>query len=410
VALLFLRDHATAWLVVAVVGLGLPGLRSIYLYGLALASQDRPRILHLAFEDPFRPGSGGGSLRTDEVDRRLSRDFSVTVVCARYPGSRPRTTVDGVRYVHVGVPSGRNLSLLSYFACLPWALLRYPSELVIEDFAAPFSSIAVPWLTCRPVVGVVQWLFAREKAVEYRLPFHWVERVGVASHRHLVSVSGDLAEELRGRNPRATVLVLENGLPAEAFEPRNPIRKNILFLGRLEIVQKGLDILLQAFASIAETTSSELLIAGVGPDETKLKAMARHLGVGDRVVFVGHVKPAERFDILAAAELVAMPSRYETYGLVAAEALAVGTPVVAFDIPCLRSVVAGAGGVLVPPFDTGAYAAALAGTLEDSDLRARLGSAGREAVGRLRWDDVAERQREFVAQLLMPEMGRNATT
>ncbi len=407
-ALLFLRGHLLGWFIVAVVGLGLPALRSVYLFGLSLASQERPRILHLAFEDPRRPGAGGGSLRTVEVDRRLSRDFAVTVVCARYPGSRPRDA-DGVRYVHVGLPWGRQLSLLSYFACLPWALLRYPSELVVEDFAAPFSSIAVPWLTHRPVIGIVQWLFAREKSVQYRLPFHWIERIGIASHHHLVAVSEDLAAELRQRNPRANVLLIENGLPDEAFYPRDGSRKDIVFLGRLEIAQKGLDILVQAFASIIDTTSCGLLIAGAGPDEAKIRDLARRLGVAERVAFAGHVRPADRFDLLASAELVAMPSRYETYGLVAAEALAVGTPVVAFDIPCLRTIVAGAGGVLVPAFDTGAYAAALAETLKDGDLRTRLGRAGQETVRHLRWDDVAEKQRDLFADLLVSEMGRNGT-
>ena len=123
------------------------------------------------------------------------------------------------------------------------------------------------------------------------------------------------------------------------------------------------------------------------------------------MVFVGHIAPADRFELLASATLVAMPSRYETYGLVAAEALAVGTPVVAFDIPCLRSIVAGAGGVLVPAFDTRAYAQALVDTLGDDDLRSRLGSAGRETVGHLRWDDVAEKQRHAVSALLMPDGG-----
>jgi glycosyltransferase involved in cell wall biosynthesis/O-antigen/teichoic acid export membrane protein len=401
IALVLVRGSLAGWLIVAVAGLGLPVLHGLYLYGLSLASQERPRILHLAFEDPCRPGAGGGSLRTAEVNRRVARDFTVTVVCARYQGSATRTE-QGVRYVHVGLPWGQKLSLLSYFACLPWALLRYPSDLVVEDFAAPFSTVAVPWLTSRPVVGVVQWLFAREKAAQYGLPFHLVERIGLASHRNLVAVSADLGAELRRRNPRATVHVIENGLPEEAFAPRDGERRNIVFLGRLEIAQKGLDMLLHAFAAIADSTGCELTIAGSGPDEAALRMLAHRLGVSDRVVFAGHVPPAERFELLAAAALVAMPSRYETYGLVAAEALAVGTPVVAFDIPCLRSIVSGAGGVLVPAFDTAAYATALADTLKNGELRARLGRAGRQSVARFRWEDVAVRQRDLFADLLTP--------
>ena len=408
VVLALTRGQSLDWLIVAALGLGLPSLRSLYLYGLALASQDRPRLLHLAFEDPCRPGAGGGSVRTAEINRRLARDFSVTAVCAGYPGSKARTE-GGVRYVCIGLPWGQKLSLLSYFFFVPWALLRYPSDLVVEDFAAPFSSIAVPWLTSRPVIGVVQWLNAEEKAAQYRIPFHWVERIGLASHRNLVAVSEDLAVELSRRNPKATICVVENGLPEEAFKPRNSARRNILYLGRLDIAQKGLDLLLQAFSSIADTTSSELMIAGSGPDEAKVRELARRLGVGERVVFAGHVRPAERFELLASAEIVAMPSRYETFGLVAAEALAVGTPVVAFDIPCLRSLVSGAGGVLVPPFDTGAYAAALADTINDGNLRIRLGQTGQQTVSHLRWDDLAERQREFFAGRLTPERRENGT-
>ena len=142
----------------------------------------RPRVLHLGYEDPRRPGAGGGSVRTHEINRRLAGNFDITVVCSRYRGARTRIE-DGVRYVHVGIAGGDFPERLAYFAALPYALLRYRSDLVVEDFGAPFSSVAVPWMTSRPVLGVVQWLFAAEKSAQYHLPFSWVERVGVRSHR-----------------------------------------------------------------------------------------------------------------------------------------------------------------------------------------------------------------------------------
>jgi glycosyltransferase involved in cell wall biosynthesis/O-antigen/teichoic acid export membrane protein len=399
IALLFLRTHVVDWIAVAVVGVTLPALRSLWVYGSSLATSQQPRILHLAFEDPLRPGAGGGSVRTLEIDRRLARNFRVTVVCARYRGSQPRRR-DGVQYVHVGLPWGQKLSLLSYFLSLPWAVMRYPSELVIEDFAAPFSSVAVPWLTSRPVIGVVQWLFAQQKQSEYGLPFHLVEKVGLASHRHLIAVSEDLAAELRHRNPRAQVFVIENGLPEEAFRDRDLPRSNILYLGRLEESQKGIDLLMQAFACIASRTGRTLTIAGSGPDERRIRALANTLGVGNRVRFLGHVAPSERFDLLASAELVAMPSRYETFGMVAAEALAVGTPVVAFDIPCLRSILSRGCGILVPAFDTDAFAAALVRVLDDDQLRSQLIGAGRAMVNRLSWDGAASVQENLYSRVL----------
>jgi glycogen(starch) synthase len=87
-----------------------------------------------------------------------------------------------------------------------------------------------------------------------------------------------------------------------------------------------------------------------------------------------------------------MPSRYETFGMVAAEALATATPVVAFDIPCLRNLVGGRTGITVPAFDTGALADALVRLLSDPVLARDLGAGGPAAVAALRWDDLAVRQ------------------
>lgn len=401
--LFLLRGHLVIWGVVVLTCVAMPALRGLYVYGLSLAASPRPRILHLAFEDPYRPGSGGGSVRTFEIDRRLAHKFKLTVVCARYRGSRSRVE-DGVRYVHIGLPWGEKLSLLSYFLSLPWALIRYPSELVVEDFAAPFSSVAVPWLTSRPVIGVVQWLFAQQKAVEYGFPFHLIEKVGLASHRHLVAVSEDLGAELRRRNPKAKVAVIQNGLPDEAFLVRNQPRSNILYLGRLEIAQKGMDLLMLAFAAITHYTGRTLTIAGSGPDEARIRALADSLGVSDRVYFIGYVAPSDRFDLLASAEVVAMPSRYETFGMVAAEAVAVGTPVVAFDIPCLRSILSPANGILVPAFDTEAFAAALVRGLNDDQLKYRLGRFGKGTVNHLRWDGIAADQETLYSSVLVRQL------
>ncbi|MCI2239728.1 glycosyltransferase [Kineococcus sp. TRM81007] len=350
------------------------------------------KILHLGFEDPRRPGAGGGSVRTHEVNARIARTCEVTVVVARYRGCRDYTA-DGVRYVHVGAPLGYFGSVLAYFAALPATLARHRSDLVVEDFAAPFSSVAVPWMTRRPVVGVVQWLFAREKARQYHLPFHLVENLGLRSHDRLVAVSEDLAGELRRRNPLAQVHAVPNGLPEGAFgTPAAERRAHLLYLGRLECAQKGLDLLLDAYAAVAPAIGSDLLLAGDGPDEQRLRARVAELGLVDRVRFLGRVAHEDRFSLLSSAQVVVMPSRYETFGMVAAEAAAVGTPVLAFDIPCLRQVVTPANGVLVPAFDAQRYAQEIARLSEDPGACAVLGAAGPATVDHLRWDRLARAQ------------------
>ena len=393
--LVLLRHHLVAWcLWVLACGLAFC-LRALLRLtdGGGGGGPDRPRVLHLGYEDPRRPGAGGGSVRTHEINRRLADDFDVTVVCARYRGARTRVE-DGVRYVHVGLAGADFPERLSYFAALPLALLRYPSDLVVEDFGAPFSSVAVPWMTARPTVGVVQWLFAREKSRQYHLPFHWVEGMGVRSHRALIAVSDDLGADLAARNPAAEVTVVANGLDAGAFEHYERSRSGIAYLGRLEIAQKGLDLLIEAYARIAGSVDQDLYLGGDGPDRDALVELARARGVADRVHFVGRVEATERFGWLAGADLVAMPSRYETFGMVAAEALAVGTPVVAFDIPCLRALVDGDVGARVDAFDVDAFAGALGSLAADTRLRRERGDRGPGRVAHLRWDDLAGRQAE----------------
>jgi glycogen(starch) synthase len=111
------------------------------------------------------------------------------------------------------------------------------------------------------------------------------------------------------------------------------------------------------------------------------------------VKFIGRVKSGERFDLLASADVVVMTSRYETYGMVAAEALAVGTPVVAFTIPCLRNLVEdGRTGVLVRAFDVAGFAESWRNLLGDSSRRRSLGAAGPASVAGLQWDLLAASQ------------------
>ena len=179
-----------------------------------------------------------------------------------------------------------------------------------------------------------------------------------------------------------------------AHDPASPTS------GRLEIAQKGLDLLFEAFARVAGETDQTLVIGGDGPDRQALEDLAHSLGIENRVRFVGRVAADRRFEWLASADLVAMPSRYETFGMVAAESLAVRTPVVAFDIPCLRALVDDTVGARVTAFDVGQFAEALRALSLNPRHRRRLGRAGPLTVGGLRWDHLAADQGRIYREVL----------
>jgi glycosyltransferase involved in cell wall biosynthesis len=263
---------------------------------------------------------------------------------------------------------------------------------VVEDFFAPISTMGAPLWTDRPTLGMVQWLNANEKSRQYKLPFFLVEQAGVRTHRRLVAVSDGIAERLRGMNPAARIEVIGNGVEVTAFDVTVPRGPDVVFVGRLEIAQKGLDLLLTAFAAEAHRLPGDLVLAGTGPDEAKLRSLAEKLGIASRVRFAGWVSGTDKYRLLASARVVAVPSRFETFGIVAVEALASASPVVAFDIPCLREVVPDGAGVRVPEFDTGAFGRALAEIAADPERAERMGARGREFARTYSWDTLAERQ------------------
>lgn len=352
------------------------------------------RILHLAFDDLHRPGSGGGAIRNHEINRRLAQRHEVTAVTVTYPGCRERIE-DGVRYVQAGRWLGYFGSILTYFAAMPFVIWKHRSDLVVEDFVAPFGSCLAPLWTRRPVVAQVQWLWAREKSQQYHLPFYLAERWGARTHKVMVTVSPTIAERLHTINPSAHVVVMPNGVDDAVWDLRPHRRHGLVCLGRLELKGKGLDLLLEAFSVIADGSDTSLRIVGEGLDRADVTSLAEKLGVAHRVLQLGAVHGTERFELLASAQIVCCPSRYETFGLVALEALACGTPVVAFDLPAFRSLLPSDAAILVPAFDTDAYAAALNALLADPERCRAMGKLGRRWAQSFGWDHIAARQEQL---------------
>ena len=360
------------------------------------------RVLHLGFEDPAMPGAGGGSVRTHEINRRLvARGHEVTVLTTRFPGCADRVQ-DGVTYLHVGAGRGGNkwTRLLGYVQGLPSAARKLPADLVVEDFFAPFSSMAAPRWTGRPTIGMVQWLHAGDKSRQYKLPLHVVERVGVRSHRLLVAVSEGTAERLRALNPAAQVEVIGNGVERAAFAVPSCAGRDVVFMGRLEYGGKGLDLLLAAWAQVHRMVEGDLVIAGGGPDEDRVRREVDRLGLAKRVRFAGWVTGEAKWRLLAGARLAVVPSRHETFGMVALEALATATPVVGFDIPGLREVVPDGCGWRVPPFDVPGLADRIRAACADPALAQAAGLAGRRFAAGFDWDVLAGRQDEVYRSVL----------
>lgn len=213
--------------------------------------------------------------------------------------------------------------------------------------------------------------------------------------RKLVAVS---PVSLAAGHPHAVEIT--PGVDVERFTPGRPASerpRTVVYVGRMDrsSAWKGVDVLVRAFAELAaEVPDARLRLVGGGdavPDHLRLAA---ELGIAERVEAVGELTGDALVDVVRTAALAVLPSRTEaeSFGMVLVEAMACGTPVVGSAVGGIPHVVTdGESGLLVPPGDPGALAAACRKVLTDAALADRLGARGRqEAERRFAWNGLME--------------------
>ena len=359
------------------------------------------RVVISSFDNPgSRHYAGGGSAVVALMAEWLGRDYQVMVVTA---GRRRGTELrGGVRYRYLPVAwAGPRAGQLLFHALLPFAARRIPHELWIESFTPPFSTSFVPLFSPAPVVGFAQNLSGRQMSHRYKIPFFLIERLGLRCYRDIVVLNPADAQTVRRCNPSATIRVIPNSVDLpELDEQEFGHGEHILYLGRIQVWEKGLDLLLAAYAS--SRAGLPLVIAGAGTkrEERQLTALLATAGPGVR--WVGPVSGERKDTLLRRSAVLVMPSRSEAFGIAALEGMAYGKPVVHFGLSTLDWL---SGDVPVPPFDTGALGAVLRELAADQGRRAALGHAARTAARQFGRDAMAERYLTLVRQLLGPPDG-----
>jgi D-inositol-3-phosphate glycosyltransferase len=189
-----------------------------------------------------------------------------------------------------------------------------------------------------------------------------------------------------------------------------PCEKTLLFVGRIEPL-KGIDILIRAIALMqAKQVFVCLVVIGGDADSEpisrndemeRLKAMREQVGLHDLVTFLGRRSQSTLPYYYSAAEAVVVPSQYESFGMVALEAMACGTPVVASQVGGLAFLVRdGVTGYTVPVDEPQALADRLTLLVQDETLRHRLGDQAVQEARQYAWENIADRIIELYQQVL----------
>ena len=243
----------------------------------------------------------------------------------------------------------------------------------------------------------------REQAVRFE-----IERRTMAGSDRVVALTAvDRQQMVRHYGALAPIDIIPGGVDLARFSPRprleardalglEPGSRMVLFVGRIQRL-KGLEVLLRAFARLGDLDARLVVVGGqrgTGHESREIgrvQHLAAKLGVEDRTRFVGAVAHERLPLYYSAADVTVMPSSYESFGLVAVESLACGTPVVATRVGGLSSVVRdGETGLLVPWRDAQLFADRLRQVLTDAPLRQRMANQARASVLRFSWERIAD--------------------
>ncbi|MDA8145138.1 MAG: N-acetyl-alpha-D-glucosaminyl L-malate synthase BshA [Thermaerobacter sp.] len=340
------------------------------------------------------PSYGGSGVVATELGCQLARrGHQVHFISYDYP-FRLDDCRENVAYHEVSVPSYYLFKYPPYLLSLASKLLEVASyehlDVLHVHYALPHAVSAFLAKQMHPgPLAVVTTLHGTDITLAGREPsLAPLVVLAIRESDAVTAVSHYLVQATREHFPvERPIEWVPNFVDGDKYRPRGdlqlrarlgePGERLLLHVSNFRPV-KRLEAVVEIFARVQVRLPSRLLLVGDGPDCPRARERAAALGVADRVHFLGSQERVE--ELMAAADLFLLPSREESFGLAALEAMACGLPVVASRVGGLPEVVVEGTGYLGDPQDLEGMARAAVEILQDEDQRREMGAAARRAA------------------------------
>lgn len=353
-----------------------------------MSESRRTRVVHVG---KFYPPARGGMEKVLQVLAEAERtEVDNQVLVANDGPATLHETVNDVPVTRVG--AWTRVGAVALCPTFPYWMRRLEADVMVVHEPNPIALVA--HFLSQPRARVVLWIHAEvvRPAWRYRLFYRpFLRRMLKLADRIVVASPqvAQFASELQPFQSKCVVIpyaldpdqhALTSAIAArvDTIRAEDP-RPMVLFVGRL-VPYKGVDVLLRALPGV----NARAVIVGDGPLRAELEALARGLGLADRVRFAGNAPSAELTALYNACDVFVLPSvtRAEAFGMVQIEAMSCRKPVICTDLPSGVPWVNqhGVTGLVVPPSDVAALAAALDSLLASPERRASLGEHGRQRV------------------------------
>jgi len=347
------------------------------------------RVLWFNWRDIKHPEAGGAEVLTHEVMRRLAkRGDDLTLFCPRYTNGLENETLDGVEIIRSG---GR----YSVYSKAKEFYKKYANnyDFIIDEInAKPFLSPQI--IGNKSILALFHQLIHEEWFYETIFPlnyicYYYLEHKWLSEYKDIptATVSHSSEQDLKKYGFKKTY-VIPMGLSVKPLEKVSikESRPTLLFIGRMK-KHKLPDHALAAFAKLKKKMpNAQMWVIGDGIMRKRLEKMKI-----DDVTFYGHIHNDKKYDLLRRAHLLLMPSVREGWGLVVTEANAMGTPVVAYNVPGLRdSVIDGETGVLLNENSPDSLSRAAYSLLTDENELMNYSNRALSYSTTFSWDNTAE--------------------
>lgn len=345
--------------------------------------------------------AGGGAQAMHELGKRLAVRHNVTIVCGAYRNCKEYVR-DGVRYAFIGPQAGPIWGQLMFSLMLPFAAMRRQYDVWLENFVPPHSTNFIQLVTRKPVIGITSIINASKFSQKYHIPFYLLENTGLRMYRYFIALTDDIKKKILEKNSGAVVQVFPDGIDERLLTLSTKELPYVFYLGRIDMYQKGLDLLLQAWKRVSEEHPKiKLVIAGSGTDtdEARLRSRIRTLDITQSVMLQGKISGKKKDTLIANSLFAVSPSRFESFGIAALEMLAVGKPLVCFDIEGFRWIPRSMC-YKVQQFDTDAFAKAMHVLIKNKKIRSAFSGRARKFASRYNWDKIALQYEEFITDVV----------
>jgi glycosyltransferase involved in cell wall biosynthesis len=354
-------------------------------------------ILILSWRDIKHPYGGGAELLVHEMAKRWAeKGHKVLHYSAYFPGARRKETIDGVKYLRDG--NWYNVHIKGFINLLRGRLGK--PDVILDEvhgipfFAAMYTKTPVVCLACEVAKDVWDQMYPFPINIIGKV----VELVYLFLYRNLkfITISNSTRSDLvNNRIKKKNVTVVPMGFTYSLPDKLPPKEKKptFIFLGRLA-KSKGVPDAIKAFSNIAKKLpNSKMWIVGKGERvyEKKLVKLVKKLKLEKSVEFKGFVSLKKKFELLAKAHLILVPSVREGWGLIVPEANVVGTPAIVYNVPGLKDVtINGTNGVIVNKNSIKSLADESIKLLKDKKRFSKLSKSSRKYAKLMNWDNTAK--------------------